>query len=814
KNLVAFSLPNQLNGSNPAKYYSQANQGGPDAFYDEHGDVDDDSSSELSYFDFTVKVSANPCFSRERQAQGSTGVCSRGQRFPGRVSHPGQAEVEIRSSFSRIKHGRRDYQPVYYGDEKMTKFGFFRTNRPVYDKRKGFTDEGAIRLANRFDIWKNDFKRTEDGSFEEDAAGHRIPVPMPERKPKPVVYHLSPDFPDSLMPSAQKIESDYNKAFKRVVAAAKYGVDDPSKVDQKMFYVCQNPVPKDAPEACDPRPLDKRVGSDGTYEPYRARPGDLRRNFIYLVREPAAGGLLGFGPSFADPETGEIISGTAYVYGAAVNRKADEAVNVVKLLNDDLSREAAYEGEDIENYIRNHLKQGIDPRANMGKEMFSKLKNIGLDQLDEALLDKGQRQRLRQLRQSNWKERLKVPSNFQSKQYEELQKHGFDQLVLNDELIWGMSGGQVPPNRQKVSAKKVRKLLKKQNPFKPSSILHSEQQPWKQYARQNMYHEDFMFGAVFGLAKEYDKKNVDYQKVYNEIRNEVFRGVMVHELGHTVGLRHNFAGSYDSVNYHDEYWNMRKQNFGIPNSLAGFWEKSNMTEKQRKGEMPKYMYSSIMDYHSRFNGDMAGLGKYDVAALRFAYTTGTYSNVKASNRDPIPTKAGYVEVFKDVPKSVNLPQYQSPRKPRQIMYSYDDRYAPWEHPLTDYHYTSLVKMLGGVENLDDRELMRYSKLRKKQKNNVEGRPVEVQYMMCSDEYAGFSVDCNPWDLGAGPFEITKWAVRKYEDYYPFTHFRRDRLDFGINSALRSSSRVFRQFPNIYQRWILHRFRSFRNDDSD
>ena len=29
---------------------------------------------------------------------------------------------------------------------------------------------------------------------------------------------------------------------------------------------------------------------------------------------------------------------------------------------------------------------------------------------------------------------------------------------------------------------------------------------------------------------------------------------MEHEVGHTIGLRHNFSGSYDAMNFHDDFW--------------------------------------------------------------------------------------------------------------------------------------------------------------------------------------------------------------------------------------------------------------------
>jgi hypothetical protein len=220
------------------------------------------------------------------------------------------------------------------------------------------------------------------------------------------------------------------------------------------------------------------------------------------------------------------------------------------------------------------------------------------------------------------------------------------------------------------------------------------------------------------------------------------------------------------------------------------------------------MYSSIMDYHSRFNGDTAGLGRYDEAAILFAYSTGTYRDVAADNSDPIVAEPGFVEVFDSVPSSVNLPQYQDALPTADLFAGYDDRYAPFQHPLEDFHYSTVVELLGGPDALgdDNRSIMKYDELQqmRQQAASADEVPVEVPYMMCSDEWAGSLVSCDRWDLGADPFEITQWASKRYKAYYPFTHFRRDRLTFNTLDGAFSSQRSFMQFPKVYQRWLFNR----------
>jgi hypothetical protein len=65
-----------------------------------------------------------------------------------------------------------------------------------------------------------------------------------------------------------------------------------------------------------------------------ARIGDLRRNFIFWVDHPQLAGPLGYGPSSPNPETGRIVAGRAYVYGASVDTQAEYAKDIVDLLSD------------------------------------------------------------------------------------------------------------------------------------------------------------------------------------------------------------------------------------------------------------------------------------------------------------------------------------------------------------------------------------------------------------------------------------------------------------------------------------------------
>ena len=85
-------------------------------------------------------------------------------------------------------------------------------------------------------------------------------------------------------------------------------------------------------------------------------------------------------------------------------------------------------------------------------------------------------------------------------------------------------------------------------------------------------------------------------------KNQIL-ALILHEMGHSFGLSHNFKASIDTTNYYDSIEEMQKY---FPN--AKFLEE----------KVPKT--SSVMDYMPRFLFPaMTILGKYDLAVLRFLY---------------------------------------------------------------------------------------------------------------------------------------------------------------------------------------------------
>ena len=84
-------------------------------------------------------------------------------------------------------------------------FGYFRREREAYDRDYGMTESGRIYYVDRFNLWRQ--SKTPDGAA----------IPYSERQIKPIVYHLSENFPPELVKSAAIVADWWNEAFQETV---------------------------------------------------------------------------------------------------------------------------------------------------------------------------------------------------------------------------------------------------------------------------------------------------------------------------------------------------------------------------------------------------------------------------------------------------------------------------------------------------------------------------------------------------------------------------------------------------------------------
>lgn len=666
-------------------------------------------------------------------------------------------EIAIRSSFSKAPEVSQ-YEPFHYSDQLMSRFGFFRTEYFTYDLQRGITDQGRRYLIERHNIYQR--------SFDESGAV----IPIPERQIRTIPYYLSNPFPDvpSLYQVALETVAQWNGAAKTGVQAAR---ETTEPIEQDIFVLCRNPVTEEDPDAC---------GAVG----FSPRMGDLRYSTLYWVDPYTQAGLLGYGPSAVDPLTGEIIAGKAYVYGAAVNEWATHAIDVLRFFDGDLSIEDLARGNQFLDQVRATANESLERKPPS-------------DALERMSMRRHQAQ-------SRDRKAHRTPKRDLS---------GHDARLFSAKLEAASTAVQVRSQHNPEVAKAMdrfdganqskamARLSTLQNPFK-----HKERHRQRKKARAaKVDFKDYMTPDIAGLVEAYSGRD-DYAQIFEELRADIFAAVAEHEMGHTVGLRHNFQGSYDSLNYHDEYWDLRSENLGSSDTLADVYRMNQPTPAQQSSQMRQYQYSSIMDYGYSWHNDLKGLGKYDRAAFIFGYTAGSYEDCPPEDDACKSAKPGYVEVFdkrKDALGSAGdiLTNVEGG-------YSYDDSGLPSINVLERYHYTTIAQSLPSLDDLGDsgRRFMNYQDYLD-EKNSATppegGRAVRVPYLFCSDEWESGLVSCHAFDQGADPFEIVQTRINRYRTYYAFDNFRRDNPFFDFWWPLDTYFfRVFLPISDVFQSWYV------------
>jgi hypothetical protein len=675
-----------------------------------------------------------------------------------------------------------DCSPATVG--AFSKFGFFRTIVQTYNRNYAATEDGRQYFANRWNIWDSvDVK----GQSLMNADGTIRSVPVDQLKPKPIVYYTNVEFPNdtALFSQAQQVAADWSDTLKQTIGAMLASAAQPNTVispstmkglaanQPEMVVLKPNSCnltnvqtiladPKNATVAqsvttslglevanldlahieqtCSIMEAMSATLADGTAFTWQ-RNGDLRYSFFYWVDRPEPTEPLGYGPASADPQTGEIISASLYNYGAALDSYAQTSADAVELLNQQISVDDLLSGKTIADVLK-ETQQTSAARSAL------KLTPEARTQAT-SILRRGGGEGSSRL--------IPVPGGTQLNRMSLIKGTQVEQQMMTDDILAAKLPDSMPG--AVLTADQFTQAS-------PVTWLSPTAHDAKVAAAQNLstngcvFLGEFADDAILGLALTLKQQGYSGQALWEQIRVLIFRGLADHEMGHTMGLRHNFSGSSDALNYNDQFWKLH--------------ENAQLTDDQRNQQsISEYRYSTVMDYGSRFNSDVRGLGKYDYAAIRFGY---------GQLVDVMPAGAG------------------------------NETGVQLQNDIFQDDYTRLPTLVGGVDNLQDGGVMPYSTIRDNLTNFYQtadlsqgGTPITTErpYKFCSDEYIG-NLDCKQWDFGANQQEIVNDTIDRFHNYFVFNAFKRGRLDWTIDNYLnRLLERYFVRYTEAYQFYYFY-----------
>jgi len=684
-----------------------------------------------------------------------------------------------------------------------------------------------------------------------DVTSNECSLPLRERHLRTIPWYYGPDAPSDLFAATGRALDQWNIAVKRgavigqMADANRVGIDptylitsadgsqtlpvnpnngypeeDAFTADKApggthiipdVFTLCHNPVIDSDDPSCGPA---------GTL----ARVGDIRYNMVNIINTPQTGSPWGIMVDANDPTTGEKVQTSVNEWGAVLDYAAQSTEDILRWINGEITDAQIVDGQYMNAWV-NQSKLGTG--TYVAKTLTAEQIKGRLAALNQNL-NAGNGLTAQDAAAPATITRLKAAANLAKVGGSSLdstynsvmtaaQGSTFETQLVTPNMI--QTAGYDPSSPTSPALVAAASPLQGLNPRLSSWLATSKAATMAQlgYCQVEQPEPDALVGLARMAQKLYPlpaSNDPNYaalllqrnNALHQWIREQFHVSVIAHEMGHSMGLRHNFTGSIDALNYKIQYWQLRSRNNAehacptssvfTPNTdgttcLGPRWMDP-VTEDEVNGLIWKWGSTTVMDYPGDQTQDMNDIGAYDKAAMRFCYgqtvdvdTDSTTTNAKGSAY--IQAYDGFGGINGQTIGGLHYSQYNdryhilnncgAPTDPNDATTAHCDWFNLDYVPMRDMQTIPQF----GPQYLGVRpDLVKYWEV--SPKGNI-----RHPYMFGSDEYADFgNMPVFRFDAGADAYEQIQYITSVYENRYIFDNFRRNRTTF---SSLGTMNRV-------------------------